>query len=185
MHHLRTVEFTQWTLVSVCHSSMHADAGHRRFEIFQDKVCETPVQVRKHDFHVDLHTSQSPITACGCTRLRDLFLTTEGADRAVVVLFAVKRKAETDMTFYHLLKSKERTYIADAVWQASVKQTERGMAALLSSLYQLAHSMILRGTATEDKVLSILYEMTHFPPSVRARESPFRRSIACSNCEVV
>jgi len=44
------------------------------------------------------------------------------------------------------------------------------MAALLSSLYRLAQSIPLKGAAAESKVLSMLYEITRFPPAVRARE---------------
>jgi len=134
------------------------------------------------DFQVDLHTSHSPITACRCAILQDLFCTNPHTmSSTTVVLYAVKRKIETagDGAAEPATVSKQRTYMVDSSWHPSIPQTTRGMAALLSSLYHLAQSIPSKGAAAESKVLSMLYEITRFPPAVRAREfvSPITLSV--------
>lgn len=127
----------------------------------------------QRDFQVDLHTSHSPIIACRCSTLEDLFCTDPHTKSSTtVVLYAVKRKIEIagDGAAKPATVSKQQTYMVDSSWHPSIPQTTRGMAALLSSLYRLAQSIPLKGAVAEGKVLSMLYEITRFPPAVRTRE---------------
>ena len=128
----------------------------------------------QRDFQVDLHTSHSPIIACRCSTLEDLFCTgPHTKSSTTVVLYAVKRKIEPagDGAAKPATVSKQQTYMVDSSWHPSIPQTTRGMAALLSSLYRLAQSIPLKGAVAEGRVLSMLYEITRFPPAVRTRES--------------
>ena len=182
----RTVQFTQSTLVSICHASTHVHQTHYRFPIFPS-LAPPPPRVplsTKRGFHIDLHTSQSPIIACGCTHLQDLFCTGGGGGgeggggrgrdqvaTTTIVLYAVKRKAESgEVATKRVTVSREKTYLFDQAWQPSVPQTARAMAALLSSLYRLTKSIPLQGAVAEGKVLAVLHELTGFPPAVRTRE---------------
>jgi hypothetical protein len=82
----------------------------------------------------------------------------------------------------HLGLSKQSTYIANAAWQPMVKQTVRGMAALLSSLYLFASSAALKGLTAENNVLSAFYIITRFPPAVRAcTRGPFHLNKLTAN----
>jgi hypothetical protein len=171
---IRTVRFTQSTLVSICHASTHIHQTHHRFQIFPNQVAPPtcfPLS-SKRGFQVDLHTSQSPVIACGCTRLQDLFCTEGGARvDTSIVLYAVKRQAVSgEAAPKGDTVSREKTYLFDQAWQPSVPQTTRGMAALLSCLYRLAHLIPLKGVAAEVRVLSTLHQITCFPPAVRARK---------------
>ena len=172
---IRTVQFTHSTLASICHASTHIHQTHCRFQIFPDQTTPLPSLplLSKRGFHVDLHTSQCPIIACGCIRLQELFCSEIGdQDRTIsVVLYAVKRTAETGEAIPKPSTiSREWTYLCGQEWQPSVPQTARGMAALLSSLYCLTKSVPSKGVAAEGRVLSMLHGITYFPPAVRTRE---------------
>ena len=172
---IRTVQFTQSTLVSICHTSTHVHQTHYRFQIFPNQTGSSPSLPlsSKRRFNVDLHTSQCPIIACGCIRLQDLFCSEIGdKDRTTsVVLYAVKRMAEAgEAPPKRSTVSREWTYLFGQAWQPSVPQTARGMAALLSSLYCLTKVVPSKGVAAEGRVLSMLHGITHFPPAVRTRE---------------
>ena len=172
---IRSVQFTQSTLVSICHDSTHVHQTHHRFQIFPNQTALLPSlpPSSKRGFHVDLHTSQCPIIACGCIRLQDLFCSEIGdKDRTIsVVLYAVKRTAEAgEAVPKSSTISREWTYLFGQAWQPSVPQTARGMAALLSSLYCLTKSVPSKGVAAEGRVLSVLHGITYFPPAVRTRE---------------
>jgi hypothetical protein len=164
------VQFTLSTLVSICHTSTHVHQTHFRFQIFPNLTASSPSSPlsSKRGFHVDLHTSQCPIIACGCIRLEDLFCSEIGDQ---VVLYAVKRMVETEEGDPKpSTVSREWTYLSSQAWQPSVPQTARGMAALLSSLYTLTKSVPLKGVAAEGRVLSMLHGITSFPPATRTRE---------------
>ena len=168
------MQFTQSTLVSVCHSSTHVHQSHHRFELFPGQTASSPLSNRL-GFHVDLHTYKCPIMACGCTRLQDLFCCEIGdPGRATsIVLYAVKRIMEAgEAAPMGGTISREWTYLFSQAWQPSVPQTARGMAALLSSLYCLTKLVSLKGVAAEGRVLSMLHGITHFPPAVRACGCP-------------
>jgi hypothetical protein len=169
---IRTMQFTQSTLVSICHTSTHVHQTHHRFQIFLNQTASSPSSSlsSKHGFHVDLHTSQCPIIACGCIHLQDLFCSEIGDQDSTtsVVLYAVKRMVEAEGAPKPSTVSKEWTYLSSQAWQPSVPQTARGMAALLSSLYSLTKSV--KGVAAEGRVLSMLHGLTYFPPAVRTRE---------------
>jgi hypothetical protein len=137
----------------------------------------------KYGFHVDLHTSHSPIIACGCTRLQDLFcIRTDTQAPTSTVLYVVNRKVESDEAAPKRgTISRDRTYLLDQAWQPSVPQTTRGMAALLSSLYRLTQSVPLKGVSAEGRVLSMLHKITSFPPAVRARECPLSLHVCLSS----
>jgi len=172
---IRTVQFTQSTLVSICHASTHVHQTHYRFQIFPNRTASSPSLPRssKRGFHVDLHTPQCPIIACGCIRLQDLFCSEIDDQESTisVVLYAVKRMAEVgEAVPKRSTVSREWTYLFGQAWQPSVPQTARGMAALLSSLYCLTKSVPSKGVAAEGRVLSMLHEVTYFPPAVRTRE---------------
>ena len=172
---IRTVQFTQSTFVSICHTSTHVNQTHYRFQIFPNQTSSSSSSSRSSErgFHVDLHTSQCPIIACGCIRLQDLFCSEIGdQDQATsVVLYAVKRMAEAgEGAPKRGTVSREWTYLFSQAWQPSVPQTARGMAALLSSLYSLTKSVPSKGVAAEVRVLSMLHGITYFPPAVRTRE---------------
>ena len=172
---IRTVQFTQSTLVSICHASTHVYQTHHRFQIFPNRTASSPSLPlsSKRGFHVDLHTSQCPIIACGCIRLQELFFSEiDDQDRTTsVVLYAVKRMAEAgEAAPKRSTVSREWTYLSSQAWQPSVPQTARGMAALLSSLYTLTKLVPSKGATAEGRVLSMLHEITYFPPAVRTRE---------------
>jgi len=164
---IRTVQFTRSTLVSICHASTHVHQTHYRFQIFPNITTSSPLP-SKRSFHVDLHTSQCPVIACGCIRLQDLFCSEMG-DTTSVVLYAVKRMPEAE-TAPKRSTSREWTYLSSQAWQPSIPQTARGMASLLSSLYILTKSVPSKGVVAEGRVLSMLHEITYFPPAVRTRE---------------
>jgi hypothetical protein len=166
----RTVTFCRSTLVSVCPSASHINLDHRRFPLFPERVLSKSASSHNSCNFVDLHTRDSPILVCGCTRLKDLYPSIELLSTPLT-LYVVKRRCEVtgDMAgSKHVGLSKQSTYLADAAWQPMVKQTVRGMAALLSSLYLLAASAARKGLAAENNVLSALYAITRFPPAVRA-----------------
>ncbi len=172
---IRTLQFTQSTLVSICHASTHVHQTHHRFQIFQNQTAPLPLLPlsSKRGFHVDLHTSQCPIIACGCIRLQDLFCSEIGDQGRTtsVVLYAVKRLGEAEEAAPKRgTISRERTYLSNQAWQPSVPQTARGMAALLSSLYTLTKLVPPKGVAAEGRVLSMLHGITYFPPAVRTCE---------------
>jgi hypothetical protein len=171
----RTVRFTQWTLVSICHASTHVHQAHHRFQIFPNQTALSPLLPlsSKRGFHVDLHTSQCPIIACGCICLQDLFCSELGdQDRTTsVVLYVVKRMAEAgEATPKPNTISREWTYLSGQAWQPSIPQTPRGMAALLSCLYRFTKLVPSKGVAAEGRVLSMLQAITYFPPAVRTCE---------------
>jgi hypothetical protein len=92
----------------------------------------------------------------------------DGKASSQVVLYAVKRQTATGPEDIQPgTVSKQQTYQADEAWHPGIPQTPRGMAAFLSSLYLLAHSVPRKGGAAEGRVLSMLYEITRFPPAVR------------------
>jgi hypothetical protein len=176
--HSRTVRFTQWTLVTVCHRSTRDHI--QTLPLFADSIPSLiSPQFTERNFCVDLHTSYSPIIACGCTRLQDLFSPDAASGVTTsVVLYVVRRKTETEKDVpKRAIVSKEQTYLADASWFPSVPQTDRGMAALLSSLYCLSKSVPEKGAAAERKVLSMLYQISRFPPAVRTCQ--FFKRLAC------
>ncbi|KAJ6518100.1 hypothetical protein C8R47DRAFT_1086007, partial [Mycena vitilis] len=162
-----TLRFARSTLVSVCPALNHPHRGCHRFPLFKDKVfAEKRVPV-PGPFAIDLHTSDSPIIACGCTPIKDLFPAPAAVENAVL-LYAVKRHTEIpDPPEKRDIVSKQSMYLADAAWHPAVPQTPRGMSALLSSLYLLAHSVAQKGVAGEQKVLALVYAQLRFPPAVR------------------
>ncbi|KAJ7125758.1 hypothetical protein C8R43DRAFT_1135085 [Mycena crocata] len=94
-----TVRFSQSTLVSVCSSSSHSRQGYKRFPLFSNIVPRTKVQRWLGPFAVDLHTSQAPIVACGCTPIQQLFPQPEHAvAEHSVLLYVVKRRTEVTAT---------------------------------------------------------------------------------------
>jgi hypothetical protein len=148
----------------------------RRFPLFSKEPIVQPLTTG--EYTIDLHTSISPIIVCKCTQLKDIFTSAADHDASNppihVTLYAVKRKNEATteppkLTF--ATRSKEKVYLADSAWQPSVLQTSRGMAALLSSLYTLAHSANQKGTGGMSNILNFLYAITRFPPAVRACKS--------------
>ncbi|KAJ7636660.1 hypothetical protein FB45DRAFT_1055980 [Roridomyces roridus] len=171
-----TVRFMHSTLVSVCPTSSHDNVGHRRFPIFpglQAKAIPTSVAANSGPgFAVDLHTSQAPIVACGCTSIRALFSLKSSSTTSTtttVWLYAVKRttSAASDDIKNGKTVSKQSTFLTDAAWQPSVPQTPRGMAALLSSLYLFAHSVGQKDRAGEQKVIATAWAVMRFPPAIR------------------
>ena len=159
----------QSTLVSVCPAASHINRDHRRFPLFPGKDPAKKGLPSGCDIAIDLHTCNSPVMVCGCTRLKDLFGPLEGS-ATPVILYVVKRTSEVGGDIPNAKQtgvSKQSTYLTDAAWQPSVKQTPRGMAAFLSSLYLLATSGSRKGVTAETNVLSGLYQITRFPPAVR------------------
>jgi hypothetical protein len=151
--------------------------GVRRFPLFSKESNVQPL-VSTGEFQIDLHTSLSPIIVCKCTPLKDIFTAAidHGADNSPihVTLYAVKRKNEAAIESQNhtcTTRSKEQVYLADSAWQPNILQTSRGMAALLSSLYTMAHSANQKGADGVTNILNFLYAITRFPPAVRARKS--------------
>ncbi|TFK70120.1 hypothetical protein BDN72DRAFT_795723 [Pluteus cervinus] len=169
-----TTSFTQSTLVSVCPTSEHKhnSATYKRFDLFPTKTVAPLSNGHFEDgtqSFIDLHTSETPIVACGCTPLSQLFPCPPDGSVSIT-LYAVKRNTNKDdkSNISGLLGTKESTYLSTSAWQPSISQSSRGMSALLSSLYVLAHSVSKRGIVAEQKVLSTIYALTRFPPAVRA-----------------
>lgn len=157
--------------MSVCPSSTHTNTGYYRFELFGNKPLSVPLIPRKRKFEIDFHTSQSPIKACGCTRLSALFPTTAGHPNRIA-LYVVRRLNEPpEENLKRATVSKELAYLADAAWQPTILQTRRGMAAMLSSLYMFSHSVAQKKSLLDHEVLAVMYRITRFPPAVRACKS--------------
>ncbi|KAJ7155127.1 hypothetical protein C8R46DRAFT_1117040 [Mycena filopes] len=166
---IESVKFVRSTLVSVCPASTHLNEGHRRFPLFATNTFTSPVRRRDGIWSssVDLHTSHAPIIACGCTQIKELFPPTEEP----VVIYAVKRTTTgVDSVPRPGKVSKQSMYLDDPAWHPSTPQTLRGMAALLSSLYLLAHSVGQEGAGSEQRVLAHAYAVLRFPPAIRTRE---------------
>ncbi|KAK7050214.1 putative bifunctional E2/E3 enzyme [Favolaschia claudopus] len=178
-------KFTWSTLVSVCPSATHSNIGHRRFPLFSNlavpaaaNTISLPPTTQSSHF-IDLHTANSPIVACSCTPIKELFAAPANADASSLILYAVKRHANEDAIENSGLKelagttnrnrtvSKESMYLADAAWQPDIRQSARGIAALLSSLYLLAQSVPRKGAAAEQCVLALGYAVLRFPPAIR------------------
>ncbi|TFK70123.1 hypothetical protein BDN72DRAFT_896704 [Pluteus cervinus] len=172
-----TTSFSQSTLVSVCPTSehKHSSPNYKRFDLCQTEAVDAAPDNHSENGSqpfIDLHTAETPIVACGCTPLRQLFSCPPDSS-ASIVLYAVKRntgqESEDDKSdICGPSSTKEATYVATPAWQPSIGQSSRGMSALLSSLYVLAHSVGKRGIAAEQKVLSTMFALTRFPPAVRA-----------------
>ncbi|KAJ7735835.1 hypothetical protein DFH07DRAFT_967025 [Mycena maculata] len=132
-------------------------------------------------YSLDLHTAHAPILACGCTLLRDVFLAPGNAtEDASVLLYAVKRRTQIskgDSSKNTAVPSKQSMYLADAAWHPSVVQTPRGIAALLSALYLLAHAVAQKGPAGEQKVLAVAHAILRFPPAVRTLAGLFLNKV--------
>ncbi|KAF8067680.1 hypothetical protein FPV67DRAFT_1669576 [Lyophyllum atratum] len=171
-----TVPFTWTTLVSVCPSVLHKNQDHRRFPFYENAL---PSNRRSgngaKEFCIDFHTAQMPLMVCGCTRLADIF--NEPGQNGqhidtIATLYVVKRACGNgdtpDPKHSAVPVSKQSTYLLDSAWQPSTPQTDRGMAALLSSLFVLSHIVGEKGVTSEHAVLAALYAITRFPPAVRA-----------------
>ncbi|KAK0457420.1 uncharacterized protein EV420DRAFT_1548064 [Desarmillaria tabescens] len=158
---------TRSTLVSVCSSSKHTTQNHRRFDLFCHKTYFNRASESTGHFFIDLHTSQSPILACGCARLSELFPPTNEE----ISLYAVKRHRQPDNTQNVGNKgvaSKQGMYLSDMSYQPCTVQTPRGMSAFLASLYRLCALVADKGSAAERRIISSLYTITRFPPAARA-----------------
>ncbi|GLB39236.1 hypothetical protein LshimejAT787_0603980 [Lyophyllum shimeji] len=133
-----TVSFTWTTLVSALYPKAHCGRGLGTFASIST-----------------LHNCRSD-DLCG---------------NATVTLYVVKRTCyDPEHTPAHRAVgvSKQSTYLLGPAWQPSTPQTNRGMAALLSSLFVLSHIISKKGIASENTVLAALYGITRFPPAVRA-----------------
>jgi hypothetical protein len=160
------VQFSQSTLISICHAATHMHQTHHRFQIFSFPSASSPLSPLSNElsFHVDLHMAQSPIVACGCTSIGELFGVEIGAQMTSVTLYAVKRNSQTSEEASKCgTVSREWAYLLSPAWQPSVHQTTRGMAALLASWYCMTKVMASR---VESRALSILHRVTYFPPAV-------------------
>ncbi|KAK0202192.1 hypothetical protein DFS33DRAFT_1060450 [Desarmillaria ectypa] len=157
---------TRSTLVSVCSSSKHTTQNHRRFDIFRHKTYLNQASESMGRFFIDLHTSQSPILACGCARLSELFPPTNQE----ISLYVVKRHLQytnTQNVGSKGVASKQSMYLSDMSYQPCTVQTPRGMSAFLASLYRLCALVAVKGSAAERRVISSLYTITRFPPAAR------------------
>ncbi|KAJ6627692.1 hypothetical protein B0H10DRAFT_1905503 [Mycena sp. CBHHK59/15] len=164
------VHFSQSTLVSVCPASSHQNQNYRRFSLFPALIPHAQQPTPTTAFSVDLHTAASPVAACGCTPIKQLFAHPNPgvAPNTTVVLYAVQRRNDpTEDSTKCGTVSKQSAYLADAAWHPSVAQTPRGIAALLASLYLLAHAVAQKGAAAEQKVLAVANALWRFPPAVR------------------
>ncbi|SJL07961.1 uncharacterized protein ARMOST_11319 [Armillaria ostoyae] len=154
---------TRSTLVSVCSSSKHTTQNHRRFDLFSHKTPFNRASESMGPFCVDLHTSRSPILACGCARLSDLF-PSSGQE---ISLYVVKRHRQHTNTDNKGVTSKQSMYLSDMSYQPCIIQTPRGMSAFLASLYRLCALVADKGGAAERRIISSLYTITRFPPAAR------------------
>ncbi|KAK0243779.1 hypothetical protein EDD85DRAFT_173202 [Armillaria nabsnona] len=154
---------TRSTLVSVCSSLKHTTLNHRRFDLFSHKTYLNRVSESMGPFCVDLHTSRSPILACGCARLNELFSPTSQE----ISLYVVKRHRQHSNTGGKGVTSKQSMYLSDMSYQPCIIQTPRGMSAFLASLYRLCAIVADKGSAAERRIISSLYTITRFPPAAR------------------
>ncbi|KAJ7446553.1 hypothetical protein FB451DRAFT_1412223 [Mycena latifolia] len=176
------VRFSQSTLVSVCPASSHPPQNYRRFPLFSSVIPRNKPVYPLGTFAIDLHTSHAPIVACGCTPIKRLFPPPgSSGGESSVLLYAVKRRTEvpdaSSASDKREIASKQSMYLADAAWHPSVPQTPRGIAALLSSLYLLAHSVAQKNIAGEQKVLALAYAIFRFPPAVRTLAALFLNKV--------
>ncbi|KAL0957929.1 hypothetical protein HGRIS_000110 [Hohenbuehelia grisea] len=165
-----TVRFTQSTLVSVCSAKHHDQYGYKRFPLFEASTLtingpNEGLAPRNSVTLIDLHTSSGPIVACNCTRLSELFPVDDESIHLSLTFYAINRMYSGDQSG---LRSKQNIFLVDNCWQPSTVQSNRGMVALLSSLYLLAHSVSHRGDLALRRVLSVFYAICRFPPAVRA-----------------
>lgn len=157
---------TRSTLVSVCSSSKHTTQNHRRFDLFSHKTYFNRASESMGPFCVDLHTSHSPILACGCARLSDLFPSSTSSGQEIS-LYVVKRHRQDTNTDNKGVTSKQSMYLSDMSYQPSIIQTPRGMSAFLASLYRLCALVADKGSTAERRIISSLYTITRFPPAGR------------------
>ncbi|KAG6886551.1 hypothetical protein C0992_003430 [Termitomyces sp. T32_za158] len=171
-----TVRFVWSTLVSVCSEGIHSNEGYRRFPF---SVAESPSSSsistieNSRPYEIDFHTSSLPVVVCGCSTLKDVFLREENSsgDNITLTLYVVKRsRGEAVAPVSNIPVSMQSSFQSEAAWQPSIHQTQRGMAALLSSLLVLSQMVRKKGTESENKLLAVLYSFTRFPPAVRALE---------------
>lgn len=147
--------------------------------------------MRTQGYEIDFHTLSLPIIVCGCSRLRDVFLRDgNSSSNFTLTLYVVKRSCDevvapisnalvsnalvsnasvSNASVLNASVSKQSTFKSEAAWQPSVRQTQRGMAALLSSLFVLSQMVRKYGIESENKLLAVLYSFTCFPPAVRTR----------------
>ncbi|CAK3843880.1 bifunctional E2 E3 enzyme [Lecanosticta acicola] len=118
---------------------------------------------------LDIHTSEMPISsACMDVKLTDLGLDTL-ADDGAVDIFAVNRST----TAFGAITGhgKAAIFRYQAHWEPVVKQSDRGMATLLSSLRVFA-SIVQDMSGDErhhqDAIYHVLSLLTSFPPALRA-----------------
>ena len=117
--------------------------------------------------NLGIHTIEGPVT----THNLDLTLSKAGlADIAVsgvLTLYAVEWRSDTTVK---KAKGLDGMFAAAAHWKIPSIQSDRGMAAVLSSLRVFAH--IIGSEEFDDyrqnEVLRILHALTRFPPAVRA-----------------
>ncbi|KIK54985.1 hypothetical protein GYMLUDRAFT_48188 [Collybiopsis luxurians FD-317 M1] len=178
------VLMTETTLVTVCAASCHGSGAAGRFQLFTpapgykpkhgpSATGAKPVDTQTELYStIDFHTSRVPVfSTCDCATLGDLQLVTPGCTSAEpLVLYVVQRTAAKGEAAA-LPKTGKATFLNNPAWYPDgIKQTSRGIASLLSSLYVMAEA-IAHGencTQTTGNVLAMLYMVSRFPPAVRS-----------------
>ncbi|KAL6299835.1 hypothetical protein BKA93DRAFT_571391 [Sparassis latifolia] len=163
------VSFRHSTVVSICCASRHDVDGIQHFALNGP-----PLPVLSSRSAVDLHTAFSPIlNEAPYLTIEDLMLDYDIPDGDEIVLYVNKRPKINTKPNTEQRVGKAAVYTARDDWQPVVRQTDRGMAAFLSSLLVFANYLSVAGNSNEEKnmqnrVLNHLLALTRFPPAVRA-----------------
>lgn len=136
-----------------------------------DKVCGA-LHIRTHvsGFKVDMHTQEGPIHTSACTTVFDATGLAALAVEGTVPLFVVPRSSALEEKSQFVGKAMSDVFRVKDHWHPSQKQSDRGMAMMLSSLRvfaQLAKQHKL-GDRYRSAALSIFAGLCKFPPAVRS-----------------
>ncbi|ORX96291.1 hypothetical protein BCR34DRAFT_619726 [Clohesyomyces aquaticus] len=150
-------------VLSICSNNRHAKTGRAR---------RTDDGLR--NVFLDLHTSEVPIeiTASNAsstlsdTGLQDCTI------GGVLNIYAVKRymSGESGTSKDATSQGKDGIFRRDLAWELPFRQSERGMANMLSTLrvFSSLTGAAHMETLEQDAILHVFYLLTRFPPAVRA-----------------
>ena len=138
---------------------------------FHDKVCSalripTPVS----GFMIDMHTQEAPIHTSAFTTTLDTTGLPALAVEGIVPLFVVPRSNALEDKSQPVGQGMSDVFRVKDHWQPSLKQSDRGMAMMLSSLRvfaQLAKQHKL-GDRYRAAVLSVFAGLSKYAPAIRS-----------------
>jgi hypothetical protein len=149
-------------VLAICSKERHRNANNT--------INRTPASSRdSRATSLDLHTSEAPIeisSSNSALSLLDVGLASM-AINGVINIYVVKRKFNP--TAMNAESGKDAIFLDGDAWEHPVKQSDRGMAMMLSTLRILGELISARQMdyASQDAVLHVIYLLTRFPPAIR------------------